>query len=204
MKNSLLRTLPIALIVLRLLLGFVLIFLSWVHIENYATIAISLLTIGLLSDIFDGIIARKLHIATQKLRRLDSTVDLLFFMAVSIATYIQFPSFFIHNQSKLIILFALEMLSYIVSYLKFKKEIATHTIGAKIWTLFLFATLVEIILNGQSTVLFTICFWIGILTRVEIIIIIFILKKWTNDVPSVYHSFQLRSGKKIKRNKLFN
>jgi hypothetical protein len=98
----------------------------------------------------------------------------------------------------------MEALTYLISFLKFRKEIATHTIGAKIWTLLLFATLIQIILQCESSVLFEFCFWVGLATRLEIIAIILTLKEWANDVPTVYHSVRLRQGKAIKRNKIFN
>jgi CDP-diacylglycerol--glycerol-3-phosphate 3-phosphatidyltransferase len=56
----------------------------------------------------------------------------------------------------------------------------------------------------ESLVLFEICFWLGLITRLEIIAIILALKNWANDVPSFYHSLKLRKGKEIKRHKLFN
>jgi phosphatidylglycerophosphate synthase len=200
MKNNI----PIALIYTRLVIGPVLIVLSALSVENYRWIAIALLTIGLLTDIFDGIVARKLNIATQQLRRLDSNVDQVFFVSIAIATYIQCPVFFESNALKLAILIGFEVLAYLICFLKFKKEIATHSIGAKIWTLFLFATLVQVILQCQSVVLFNLCFWIGLATRIEIIAIVMILKKWTNDVPTFIHAIQLRNGREIKRNKMFN
>lgn len=203
MKKLLLK-IPIALIFTRLLLGLVLILLSIKHVYNYITIAIVILTIGLLTDIFDGIIARKLNVSTETLRRLDSTIDQIFFISVAIATYIQCPDFFKTNAIKLILLFGFEALTYVVCFIKFKKEIATHTIGAKMWTLILFATLVQIIVQCNSGALFNICFWVGLITRIEIIGIILILKKWTNDVPTFLHAIKLRKGLPIKRNKLFN
>jgi phosphatidylglycerophosphate synthase len=198
------KKLPIILIYTRLALGLAIILLSINNIENYKLVAISILTIGLLTDVFDGIIARKLNISSQKLRRLDSTIDQIFFISFAVATYIQCSSFFGINSLKLIILFAFEGLMYIVCFIKFNKEIATHSIGAKIWTLLLFATLVQIIMQCQSFVVFNICFWVGLLTRIEIIAIIFTLKSWTNDVPSIYHAIKLRKGEEIKRHKMFN
>jgi phosphatidylglycerophosphate synthase len=198
------KKIPIALIYTRLFIGPALIVLSIFEVENYKWIAVSLLTIGLLTDIFDGIIARKLSISTQKLRRLDSNVDQVFFVSVAVATYIQCPVFFKSNSLFLGILVGFECLTYLVSFLKFKKEIATHSIGAKIWTLFLFATLIQVIVQCQSIVLFGLCFWIGIVTRLEIIVIVLILKQWTNDVPTFFHAIQLRNGREIKRNKFFN
>ncbi|MDA3614769.1 CDP-alcohol phosphatidyltransferase family protein [Polluticaenibacter yanchengensis] len=200
MKNKI----PILLIYSRLIIGFVLILLSYLKIEHYSIYSISLLTIGLLTDVFDGIIARHLNISNQQLRRLDSTIDQIFFISVAIATYIQCPAFFADNALKLIVLFSIEALTYIVSFVKFKREIATHSIGAKLWTLTIFATLIQVMAQCQSGILFNICFWSGIVTRIEIIAIIVILKNWTNDVPTFYHAIKLKQGKTIKRHKLFN
>ncbi|MEJ5992953.1 CDP-alcohol phosphatidyltransferase family protein [Pedobacter sp. Du54] len=195
---------PIILIYSRLFLGLLAILLSALNIKNYPFIAFGILTLGFLTDVFDGIIARKFNISTPKLRRLDSTIDVVFFLSISIATYLQCSVFFTANATKVWILLAFEALTYTISYFKFKKEIATHSIGAKIWTLFLFATLVEVIFQCQSILLFNLCFWIGLITRLEIICIIVAIKKWTNDVPTFYHALQLRKGKEIKRNKLLN
>ncbi|TBX65005.1 CDP-alcohol phosphatidyltransferase [Flavobacterium silvisoli] len=196
--------LPLALIYLRLLIGFLLLFLSYCEVDNYRIIATVLFSVGLLSDVFDGIIARQLNVSTPKLRRLDSTVDQVFFIAFAIATFIQCPAFFENNRLQLSILFGFEVMAYLLCFLKFRKEIATHSIGAKIWTLFLFATLLEIIWQCQSDVLFAFCFWIGLATRLEIMVIILMIKNWTNDVPSAYHAWQLRQGRAIRRNKIFN
>jgi CDP-diacylglycerol--glycerol-3-phosphate 3-phosphatidyltransferase len=198
------RKVPLALIFSRLAIGITLVPLSILQVRHYKIIAIVLLSVGLLTDIFDGIIARKYQVSTQTLRRLDSGIDQIFFILVAIATYLQCAEFFKSNGTKLIILLGTEALTYIVSYVKFKKEIATHTIGAKIWTLLLFGILVQIILQCESSLLFEIFFWVGIITRIEIISIIIILKEWTNDVPTFYHSIKLRNGKQIKRHKMFN
>jgi len=195
---------PLLLIIARFLIGPSIIFLSYHKIPHYPFIAIVLLSIGLLTDIFDGIIARRLQVSTQNLRRLDSTVDQIFFVSFLIATHLQCPDFVSNNAIQLILLLGFEALTYVICFLKFKKEIATHTIGAKIWTLLIFATLIQVILQCQSVLLFQICFWLGILTRIEITAIILTLKKWTNDVPTFYHALLLRQGKEIKRHKMFN
>jgi CDP-diacylglycerol--glycerol-3-phosphate 3-phosphatidyltransferase len=196
--------LPIALIYLRLAIGFLIVFLSYIKIDDYSVVAIALLTVGLLTDIFDGIIARHLNISNQRLRRLDSTIDQLFFISFTIATFLHSPTFFEINHVKLIILIGTEAIAYLICFLKFHKEIATHSIGAKIWTLLLFATLIQITWQLESNFLFSLCFWVGLITRFEIIAIIITLNVWTNDVPTIYHALLLRKGKQIKRHKMFN
>ena len=198
------KHIPKALIYSRLVIGIIILALSILHVNYFNVIAAILLPIGLLTDIFDGIIARRLNISTQHLRRLDSTIDQLFFTMVIAATCIQSPQFFYANYIEMIVLVSVEALTYLICFLKFKKEIATHAISSKIWTLILVATLMQVIITTNSTVLFQICFYSGLITRVEIILIIILLREWTNDVPSIYQAILLRKGKAIKRNKLFN
>ena len=71
---------PIVLIFSRLIIGLIIIVFGILQINNYKILTISLLTIGLLTDIFDGIIARQLNILTQKIGRLDSAIDQIFLL----------------------------------------------------------------------------------------------------------------------------
>ncbi|MEO5681337.1 MAG: CDP-alcohol phosphatidyltransferase family protein [Chitinophagaceae bacterium] len=198
------KHIPRALIYARLFIGVLILAGSIFHIAHYNIIAVLLFSLGLLTDIFDGIIARRMNISTQYLRRLDSTVDQVFFILVAAATFAECPQFFYANHVKLIILLSAEAAAYIICFLKFRKEVAIHAISSKIWTLVLFATLVQIMFTCNAGLLFQVCFYAGMLTRLEIIVIVILLRKWTNDVPSFYHAILLRQGKPIKRNKLFN
>ena len=173
------KKIPIALIYSRLLIGVLILVCSLIHIKNYSTIVIILFTVGLLTDIFDGIIARRLNISSEYLRRLDSSIDQVFFILVAIATFINSTPFFYANGVELIILLSIEALAYLICFFKFNKEIATHSIAAKIWTLILFATIIQLMLSKDSAVLFQVCFYVGIATRLEIIAIILVLRKWT-------------------------
>ncbi|MBO9203754.1 MULTISPECIES: CDP-alcohol phosphatidyltransferase family protein [Niastella] len=195
---------PVVLIYSRLLMGVVILLLSVLQVEYYNVIAIILFTTGLLTDIFDGIIARRLNISTERLRRLDSSIDQVFFISVTIATYLQCKAFFYSNYIMLAILLGTEALTYVISFIKLKKEVATHAISSKIWTLFLFATLIHIMVDCNAGILFQWCFYVGMISRLEIVAILLLLPKWTNDVPSVYHAILLRKGKEIRRHKLFN
>lgn len=111
---------------------------------------------------------------------------------------------FIQHYVKMLIIIAAEALTYIVSFVRFKKEVATHAIASKIWTLTLLATIIEIVLTCNSGILFQCCFYLGLATRLEVMLILCIIKTWHNDVPSVYHAVLLRKGREIKRHKLFN
>ena len=200
MKNKI----PLMLIYSRLVFGAIIILLSIFKPDFFKTVIITLIALGLLSDILDGIIARRLKISTEKLRRMDSTIDQFFWLCIIAGAWFVSPDFFKGNLFLIIAVVSLETFCYLLSFLKFKKEVATHAISSKIWTLFLFATLIQVIATGNSVILFYICFYLGIATRLEIIGILLILKNWTNDVPTIYHAVLIKKGKPIKRHKLFN
>lgn len=198
------KSIPAFLIFSRLLFGLTIIILSIFKIDRYKTLVVTFLTIGLITDIFDGIIARQLKVSTEKLRRWDSSVDQIFWSCALIGSFLISKDFFISNLYKIAIILIFEGSTYIISFIKFRKEVATHAILSKIWTITILITLVEIIAFSKADLLFNICFYLGIISRIEIIGILLLLKKWTNDVPSLYHAILLRNGKSIKRNKLFN
>ena len=198
------RHLPITLIYARLGLGLLLLGLAALGVPHFAAWAGAIITAGLLTDIFDGIIARQLGVSTEKLRRLDSTIDQVFCAAVVGAAWLACPGFFSRHATKLLLLLALEVLTYALCFLKFRKEIATHSWAAKAWVLVSFGALVQLISTCESGALFEASFYLGVLSRLEIGAIILLLRRWTNDVPTVWHAAQLRQGKPIKRHKLFN
>lgn len=200
MKNKI----PLMLIYSRIVFGIIIIALAVLKPLHARSIIITLIALGLLSDIFDGIIARKLNISTARLRRMDSNADQFFWLCIVTGAYILSPEFFKDNLILIVILLLAEAVCYVICFIKFKKEVATHAISSKIWVLLLFATLIQVIASGNSVILFYVCFYVGIATRLEIISILLILKQWTNDIPSVFHAVSIRNGKPIKRHKLFN
>jgi phosphatidylglycerophosphate synthase len=91
---------PIALIIARFLIGFLIIILNCTEIKNYKIVVIVLLSTCLLTDIFDSIVARRLNVSTQETRRWGSAVNKLFFTAVIVATDIKYPEFMKHIRLK--------------------------------------------------------------------------------------------------------
>ena len=197
------KHIPFILIFSRIVIAFVILGITFIDFSLKEVTIAALVIIGLLTDVFDGIIARKLNVSSEKLRIWDSNVDQFFWLSViASAFYLNFST--VKPLAIPIgILLAMEGATYLISYIKFKKTIATHSILAKIWTLSLLTFLVELILYSTTNT-FYICFWLGVISRGEIIGIILTLKKWATDVPSLRSARKLNRGEKIKRNKLFN
>lgn len=70
---------PISLILFRLLLAPIILVLAYFTGENAKMTIVVLMYLGLISDILDGIIARKQNISSEKLRRMDSQTDFGYF-----------------------------------------------------------------------------------------------------------------------------
>lgn len=198
------NNIPFLLIYSRIVIGIIIGILAFYKIENYSIWIVILMSLGLITDIFDGIIARKLNASTEKLRIWDSNVDQFFWLIVIGSIFYLKIDFIKESIIWVVVIISLEILCYLVSYFKFKKSIATHSILAKLWTLTLLGFLIDLVLNGTSYIPFIICVVLGIVSRIEIILIILKLNKWTTDVPSILSVSKLNQGIQIKKNKLFN
>ncbi|MBU2714491.1 CDP-alcohol phosphatidyltransferase family protein, partial [Zooshikella harenae] len=98
---------PISFIYFRFLLGPALLIGAFYDINDYwYVIGVSL---GFLSDLFDGIIARRLGVSTDKLRSLDSWADTLFYSCLLIIAFYKYHSELMVIIIPLIILISLEV-----------------------------------------------------------------------------------------------
>jgi len=160
--------------------------------------------IGLLTDIFDGIIARKVGVSSEKLRRLDSQVDLAFWLSLGLATYFLNTELIKNHWQSIALVFIMEALCYIISILKFGKETCTHAFLSKMWGLSLLIAFTYLIGFQQAGWAFHLTVILGIISHIDVILIIVILPKWQYDVPSCYHAWQIRQGKQRKKTTFFN
>lgn len=198
------KNIPFLLIYSRILIGIFIGSLAVLKTNNHSILIVVLMTLGLITDIFDGIIARRLNVSSEKLRVWDSNVDQFFWLIVIGSIFYLNITFVKENSIWISIIVLLEFICYLVSFIKFKKSIATHSILAKIWTLTLLGFLIDLVLNSTSRIPFIICISLGIISRIEIILIIIKLKKWATDIPSILVVSKINQGIKIKKNKLFN
>ena len=200
MKNKI----PQLLIFFRLILGPIMILLT----HKFGTLIrfelVFLILLGLISDIFDGIIARKLEISSENLRRLDSQVDVVFWLCVGFCAWILHPEIIYEFRYFIVIVFLMEALTYVFSFIKFRKETCTHALLSKLWGLSLCVVFLSIIGFGYGGIAVCSCGILGIIGHLDVYLIIYFLPKWQHDIPSCYHAFLIKKGIAIKRNKLFN
>lgn len=123
-KNNMTK-LPKQLIYLRVAISIGLILLSVLSYE-FPIILISLICIAFLSDVFDGIIARKYNCSNEKLRQMDSKADSFFWLSVCVVLIKFYPEFIFQNKFKLFILICTEIGMQVFAYLKHGKSLALH------------------------------------------------------------------------------
>ncbi len=159
---------------------------------------------GLLTDIFDGIIARKQNSSTESLRRLDSQVDMIFWVSIGVSAWLLYPTVIEQQKYYVLMVIVMEAMCYIISLIKFKKETCTHAFLSKIWGLTLLAAFTSIIGFGTAGFLFYIAIFMAMISHLDVILIILLLPKWQHDIPSSYHAYLIRVGKTFKKNKFLN
>ena len=81
-KEDMKNKIPKILLYSRLFLALFIISITLYPFFNSKGIVLSLMYLGLLTDVFDGIIARKFNISTENFRVLDTAFDLLFYFSI--------------------------------------------------------------------------------------------------------------------------
>jgi len=198
------KTIPYLLIATRFCLAPVILLSAYCKGEESRFLILSLMYFGLLTDIFDGIIARKAGVSSEKLRRLDSQTDLIFWLSLGFAAYF-LNSELIKNEWKgVALIFVMEALCYVISWLKFGKETCTHAFLSKMWGLSLLIAFTYLIGFQQAGWAFYLTVVLGFIAHIDVILIILILPKWQYDVPSAYHAWKIRKGRQRKKTIFFN
>lgn len=195
---------PQLLIIFRLLLGPTMIYLTYRFKSEIRLELVILIILGLLSDVFDGIIARITGTSSEKLRRMDSQTDLVFWICVGFCSWLLNPEIILENKIPIAIIFTMEALTYVFSFAKFGKETCTHALLSKLWGLSLLATFVGLIGFGYAGFTFLSAIFFGVIGHIDVYLIILFLPKWTHDVPSCYHAYLIKKRIPIQRNKLLN
>jgi CDP-diacylglycerol--glycerol-3-phosphate 3-phosphatidyltransferase len=197
------KAIPFSLVIFRLLLAPVMI--VWTcQTHKSGWFLLTCLWTGMISDIFDGIIARKLDIADDRLRKWDAQVDVFFWLAAGVCIWILNGQLLREHLCWIIGLFVLEPVSDLINFFKFGKSGCAHNWLSKLWGIILVITFSFLLTGEEPVVLFRICLLLGIISQIDRIIISSLLPKPECDIPSCYHAYLRKKGKTFKRYKLFN
>lgn len=155
------------------------------------------LVAAFLSDVFDGILARRLGVATPALRRLDSAADSLFYVAATFAAWHLYPAAITRRLAPLGVLVVLEVARYAVDAVKFRREASYHMWSSKLWGVALFVAFYFLLARGSDGIFLSAAIFLGITADLEGLAISLILEIWKSDVPTVFHAIRLRAAGRV-------
>lgn len=155
-----------------------------------AAIAV-LLVAGFLSDVFDGVIARRTGTATPILRRLDSMVDTVFYLAVAAAAWRLHDASIRPLLPLIVLVIATEVATNILSLIRFRREASYHAWSARIFGLALFVAVLLLFAAGTAALIGP-AIAVGLLSHAENAAITLVLPEWRYDVRSVRAAWKIR------------
>lgn len=187
------RLIPWALVVFRLLVGPAIVALCMVAPAAAPIAATVLVALGVLSDIFDGLIARRMGSVTPRLRLWDSRTDVVFWLSIAIAVHLLHPAIWHTTRMMLAVLGTMELTTHLISYVRFRREASTHHLLSKIFCLFLWALASQLFLTGTTGWLFWLTLGVGVVSQAEAMAIMLIVPEWQVDVKNLAAALGLRA-----------
>lgn len=150
------------------------------------------LVAGFLSDVFDGVLARRLNVASPALRRFDSAADTVFYLAALYSVWHVYPRVIVSRGAALTALATLEILRYAFDWLKFGREASYHMWSSKLWGIGLFVAFFSLLACGSDNGMVSAAVYLGLLADLEGLAISILLREWKTDVPTFVHAFMQR------------
>jgi phosphatidylglycerophosphate synthase len=151
-----------------------------------------LIAAGFLSDVYDGILARRWGTATDALRLADTVVDLLFYLGVLAAIILRHGPVLGQRLGLLVAVLALESGRMIFELVKFHRIASYHTYAAKMWGILLAAATLALLCFDRAYWLTTLALAWGLVCDTEGLIMSILLPRWERDVKSFVHALRLR------------
>jgi phosphatidylglycerophosphate synthase len=158
---------------------------------NGLTLA-GIVVVALLSDIYDGVLARRWRCDTAGVRLFDSLADIAFYFGTAVAFYLGWP-ISVHKHATLLrLLLGLEAAQILFALVKFGKPPSYHSYLAKTWGLVLASALVGIFAFGHPGVLLPLALWLGVASNLEGFTMSLVLPTWQRDVKTLAAAWRLR------------
>jgi CDP-diacylglycerol--glycerol-3-phosphate 3-phosphatidyltransferase len=155
------------------------------------------LTAAFLSDVFDGVLARRIGVATERLRVADSRADCWFYVWMAAAVWQTAPEIIRAFHLPLLLVISLQLFSYACDLVKYRRIASFHAYTAKVWGLTLFMATVALLGLHTGGSFLWLAILLGIISNIEGFAIKTVLPEWQHDVPSVFHALRSRREKHL-------
>jgi len=150
---------------------------------------------ALLSDIFDGILARRWHCDTAAVRLFDSMADIVFYLGCAAALWMSRPQLTRAFAVPVAVVLGLEALKLVFDFIKFGKPTSYHSYLAKTWGLVLAITVIMSFATRAMLAL-QIAWWtavaLGLLYCIEGLTISIVMPEWRHDLKTLPRALKVR------------
>lgn len=184
------RMLPVFLVILRFCLGPMVFWMAHQGLPRpwvFAAVAVASL-----SDLFDGIIARRLAVATERLRVADSWVDTWYYAWIAVTVWQLHPDVVWAYRFPLLSVLGMQLLCWAIDLLKYRRFATYHAYTAKAWGFALFFATAALLAFDQVGPTLWLAVVMGWVSLIEGIAITLVLPNRTHEVLSVWHALRLR------------
>ena len=146
------------------------------------------LVAGFLSDVADGLIARRMEPPVPGLRYADTLVDTVFYAVAGVALAVAVPAAFDDAGLLLVALVTIHVSRATFEVTKYGRVASYHMWSAQALGILLTAAMASSFATGRPNALLTLAFWLAIVNEVEGFATSAILPAWQADVPSFVHA----------------
>jgi phosphatidylglycerophosphate synthase len=161
--------------------------------SNWSGVALaSLVLSALLSDIFDGVLARRWKCDTAGVRLFDSMADTFFYLCVAVALWIGQPQIGRSNSGLICAVLAAEAARFAFDFAKFGKPASYHSWLAKTWGLLMAVAVMASFVSHHGSLWIRASLIVGIVCNAETLAMSIVLPVWRRDLPSVFDAWRIR------------
>jgi len=151
-----------------------------------------IVVVALVSDIYDGVLARRWDKETPALRVSDSLADTIFYLGVAAALWLKTPDAIRNNKYGFASLFGLEGFRYIFDFIKYRKTASYHSYLAKFWGIVLAFATVGVFAFAGGVFMVRVALVVGVVVNLEGLTMSLMLPRWKNDVATLGVAWRLR------------
>lgn len=194
--KTIIRYIPNGLVFLRIgLTGF----LVWDALDRETGIwFVVCYIVAALSDMLDGMIARRFNVTSPQGSRLDAYADFILYLSILFCIWMVHREVVQSFMIPIVILCITQTTSWLFSLIKFGKLTSYHSYIAKTWAIMLFVAIVALFAFNYAGILFWSIIIIGVISNIEDMIITCVAPRSACDVLTIRDAFALRKEKRKK------
>lgn len=196
-----LRDLPLALIIMRFLFGFII--FAYGKEKSFQKFFLIFFVIGFFSDFLDGFIGRKVGHIPRFVEVLDGYSDVTLYLSTFYFLLNNYPNALRKYRYYLFGLIGFFLVSWLFCFLKFGKLTSYHPYSAKLWGISIFLFAVEINIFKKS-IFFPFLIIFGLLNIFEEISITYVMPYYKVGVSSIKEAVKLADIYNTQHGKTLN